>query len=279
MESLESAFLAKFPANGRVLQYFAEANGCECTWENLTKVRLQKFVDYLSERIAPNSVSTYCSRLKTVLSGYNEEVDLPRDYQKVLRIKKDTSQHIYLDDSDLKKIIHYSPQTPAEDVIKDWFLIGCLTGARHSDYQRFTKKNIRDGQLHYVSIKTHIKASIPVSNFLLKLIGKIEERGEVHFSDVYFNRIAKRICRRAGIDDEVSLYTRGEFKTGEKWQFVGSHTPRRSFATNLYKQGVDIYTISRLCGHTNVETTKQYICCGPIISNNVIDYFNSFSED
>lgn len=278
MESLEQAFLSKYPANGVVLRYFAEANGCECTWENLTKLRLQKFVNYLSERISQNGVATYCSRLKSVLTAYNEEVDLPRDYGKVLQIRRDNSQHTYLDDSELNLLIRYSPAGRAEQIIRDWFLIGCLTGARHSDYVRFTPKNIRDGQLQYVSIKTHIYAAIPVSNMLRKLIMRSVEYTE-RYSDVYFNRILKRICRNAGIRNEITLFTQGEFKSGEKWEFITSHTARRSFATNLYKRGVDIYTISRLCGHSSVEMTKQYICCGPIISDNVIDYFNTFNDE
>lgn len=278
METLEQAFLSKYPANGVVLRYFAEANGCECSWDNLTKLRLQRFVDYLSDYVSPNTVATYCSRLKCVLNLYNEEVALPRDFEKVLQIKHDNSQHVYLDDGELNLLIRYSPATHTERVIRDWFLIGCLTGARHSDYVRFTRKNIRDGQLQYVSIKTHIYAAIPVSNMLQKLILRSEEYA-VRFSDVYFNRIIKAVCQKAGVTSEVSLYTRGEFKSGQKWEFIGSHTARRSFVTNLYKRGVDIYTISRLCGHSSVEMTKKYICCGPIISNNVIDYFNTFSDE
>ena len=279
METLEQAFLAKYPKNGRILRYFAEANGCECTWENLTKLRLQKFVTHLSEKISPNGVATYCSKFKTVLNIYNEEISLPRDYEKVLQVKHDNSQHTYLDDEDLNLILHYKPNGMTERIIKDWFLIGCLTGARHSDYIKFSRKNIRDGQLQYVSIKTHIFASIPVSNMLNKLILRSEAYNGITFSDTYFNRIIKRICQNAGITNVITLYTRGEFKTGEKWEFVGSHTARRSFATNLYKRGVDIYTISRLCGHSSIEMTKQYICCGPIVSDNVIDYFNTFSDE
>ena len=88
--------------------------------------------------------------------------------------------------------------------------------------------------------------------------------------------MVKRICCGAGINTEVSVYMRGQFQTGEKWRYIASHTARRSFATNLFKRGVDILTISKLCGHSSVEMTKQYICCGPIINESVLDYFNEF---
>lgn len=40
MRTLSDAFMEKYPKNKKVLQYFEEATGVECTWENLSKVRL-----------------------------------------------------------------------------------------------------------------------------------------------------------------------------------------------------------------------------------------------
>lgn len=212
------------------------------------------------------------------MTAYNEEVVLPRDYEKVLAIRTDASQHVYLNDAEVKQIIDYEPTKFAEKLIKNWFLIGCLTGARHSDYITFTSKNIQDGELRYVSIKTHTNTTVPLSPYVQRLILENEENGynNISFSDVYFNRILKNICRKAGITSEVSLYTEGKFQQGQKWEFIASHCARRSFATNLYRNGVDIYTISRLCGHSSVEMTKQYICCGPVIDDGVLQYFNNF---
>ena len=159
--------------------------------------------------------------------------------------------------------------------------MGCLTGARHSDYIKFTASNIRDNQLHYVSIKTHTSTSVPLSPLVVKIINENNELGynNVSFTDVYFNRILKRICKNAGITETVSVYMRGKFSTGEKYKYIASHCARRSFATNLYKKGVDIYTISRLCGHSSVEMTKKYICCGAIVSDSVLEYLNEFSDE
>ena len=61
---------------------------------------------------------------------------------------------------------------------------------------------------------------------------------------------------------------------GEKWEFVSSHTARRSFATNLYLRGADLYSISQMMGHASVEMTQNYLCCGlREQSAQVMEYF------
>jgi site-specific recombinase XerD len=59
-----------------------------------------------------------------------------------------------------------------------------------------------------------------------------------------------------------------------KWEFVSSHTARRSFATNLYLRGADLYSISQMMGHASVEMTQNYLCCGlREQSAQVMEYF------
>lgn len=278
METLKEAFLRKFNKNRKILEYFEEANGCECTWENITKVRLQIYVDYLRTKLSPNGVKAYCSRLKTVLNLYSDEHPMPQGFEKVLNIRKDASENVYLTIEEVQRLIEYKPRSDAEWIIRNLFVIGCLTGARHSDYERFDSHNFNGENLAYVSIKTHQKTEIPLSESLKRIISESEAKGytNIVFTGVYFNRIIKNICRRCHIDEVLTLYNRGETKTQEKWKYVTSHTARRTFATNLYLNGVDIYTISRLCGHSSVEVTKTYICCGPKVDNKVMKYFNNF---
>ena len=53
--------------------------------------------------------------------------------------------------------------------------------------------------------------------------------------------LMKRLGERAGVDN------------------VHPHRFRRTFASDLYKRGMDIYTISKLMGHSSIETTRTYI--------------------
>lgn len=81
-------------------------------------------------------------------------------------------------------------------------------------------------------------------------------------SDPTFNNNIRNICRKAGITEAVKVFKAGKEVEGEKWEFVSSHTARRSFATNLYLRGADLYSISQMMGHASVEMTQNYLCCG-----------------
>lgn len=178
---------------------------------------------------------------------YNEEVELPKDYNKVLCSKNNYSQHVFLTKCEINKILNYEPESNAEHCIKNQFIIGCLTGARHSDYIHFNESNVYNDILIYISKKTHIKSEIPISDALIYILKDTDTNGYngKNYTLVYFNLIIKDICRKCGIDNIINIYNRGKFQQNKKYNFITSHTARRSFATNLYKCGVDIYAISK----------------------------------
>lgn len=50
---------------------------------------------------------------------------------------------------------------------------------------------------------------------------------------------------------------------------VTSHSGRRTFATNLIEQGIDIKAVSTLMGHTNIQITALYVQDNPIRLSNI----------
>ena len=277
--SLKEAFCEKYPKCDNILRMFEAANLCEATWENLTKVRLQKFVDYMAERLSPNSVNQYATKLKAVLNLYSDEVLLPRGFAKVLTPRKCAVQNVYLTEEEIEKIVEYQPKNDREALVQAQFIIGAKTLARHSDFMQFDESNIVGGNLVYVSQKTKIQASIPASDTLLRFLKAQKEilaKG-VEVSDDSFNDIIRRICMKCDIDEPVKLYRRGETATKPKWEYVSSHTARRSGCTNLYLRGLDLFTIAKLAGHTNPKTTANYICCGVReLPQEAKEYFTGF---
>lgn len=277
--TLKQAFSEKYGKYMNILTMFEAANLCEATWENITKVRLQKFVDYMAERLSPNSVNQYATKLKAVLNLYSDEVLLPRGFAKVLTPKKTAVQNVYLTEEEIQKIVDYTPRNNRESLVQAQFIIGVLSLARHSDYCNFDESNIVGDNLVYVSQKTKIQASIPASPTLLRFLNVQKEiigKG-VTVSDDSFNDTIRRICAKCGIDEPIKLYHRGKTSVKPKWEYVSSHTARRSGVTNLYLRGLDILTIAKIAGHTNTATTMGYVCCGiRELPQEAKEYFTGF---
>ena len=277
--TLKQAFSEKYGKYMNILTMFEAANLCEATWENITKARLQRFIDYMDERLSPNSVNQYATKLKAVLNLYSDEVTLPRGFAKVLTPKKTAVQNVYLTEEEIQKIVDYKAKNDREALVQAQFILGVLTLARHSDFCNFDESNIVGGNLVYVSQKTKIQASIPASDTLLRFLKAQKEilaKG-VEVSDDSFNDIIRRICMKCDIDEPVKLYRRGETATKPKWEYVSSHTARRSGCTNLYLRGLDLFTIAKLAGHTNPKTTANYICCGVReLPQEAKEYFTGF---
>lgn len=269
--TLKEAFLQKYPAYNNILRMFEAANLCEVTWENITKVRLQRFVDYMAERLSPNSVNQYATKLKAVLNLYSDEILLPRGFAKILTPKKVASTAVYLTEEELQRLIDYMPKNIREEYVRDMFIISAFTGARHSDALTLAESNINGDTLQYVSVKTKIHVVVPLKPIVREYI---LNRPKIDIDDKTYNRIIRRICQKCGITDRVKIFKAGEALEGEKWQYIGSHSARRTFASLLYLRRVDLYSISKMLGHTSVKTTEGYICADiKTASKELMEYF------
>lgn len=254
--TLKEAFEQKYPKSLVILKMFEAANLCDATWENLTKVRLQRFVDYMGERLSPNSVNQYAKKLKAVLNLYSEEVSLPKGYAKVLTTRGCTSTAVFLTEEELQRLIDYTPKNERELYVRNLFVICSYIGCRHSDVLNLNESNFHGDTLQYVSVKTKILTVVPLKPIVKEYI---LNRPHIEIDDTTYNQIIRRICKKCKICNKVKVFKAGEEQEGEKWMFVASHSARRSFASNLYLRGVDLYTISKMLGHTSVKTTEGYI--------------------
>lgn len=282
METLYDVFVGKYPQNGIIANKWKEATNTNFNWEHLTKINFTKFADYLCDNMSQSSARQYMAKFKAVLEIYSDEIELPRQWRKCLSVKDDKSQQTYLTENEIMRIIRYKACNKTESIVQQQFILGCLTGARHGDYSKFTQANIHDNKLVYVSQKTHIKAELPLSETARMILFA---EGDMEYplaykevvSDHTFNDTIRSICKKCDISQTIHLYRRGEFWTGEKYWAVSSHTSRRSFCTNLYLRCRDVYLVSKLAGHTSTAMSERYICCSTeALTQQAMDYFKQF---
>ncbi|UKK52706.1 tyrosine-type recombinase/integrase [Prevotella sp. E2-28] len=273
--SLVGALLWRYPNRAATLNRLRDIVGHNPQWEDMTDDVIRDFVDETSEVMAMSSAKTICAELKAVLNENRRKVPSD-DFMKLLSLKNEASQAVYLTREEIMRVINYKPANDVERFVRRNFLVEFMTGARRCDAERLTINHcdIDTGTLSYVPQKTPgIVVTVPVDE-RLNLRELLADKYYRDCCDDVFNTIIRRICKACQIDTICTIKRRGVNVTAPKYELVSSHTARRSFATNLYLAGVSLEDIAMLMGHgKNIETTKRYICAERPISKNIMAYF------
>lgn len=242
-------------------------------WQDLTKVGLNDFKDALTERVAASSAKTYFAVFKAILRRYEDDVEFCKDYASILKSSAKKPLKTFLTMKELERLERVEVKSPQEQLVLDEFLIGAYTGMRISDAREITEENMMNGTISYVSIKTGIHAVVPMKEGIAERIRRVQAN-DCTITLMGFNKALRRMAKRAGITERVTVYKAGESLKGEKWEYCSSHTARISFATNLSLLGVPILDISRLMGHTDIHMTIRYIVPTQVeLSNKALKYF------
>ena len=122
---------------------------------------------------------------------------------------------------------------------------------------------IRPSDVHgdYIIIngKNHKQRVVPVTPIMRKAMMKYELAAENYFTlknndDFYFLSFHGRQLTNSAVEHVIKKH--GESVKGVR---VSPHTCRHFFAQQQIKMGTDLYTISRLLGHENVQITQTYL--------------------
>ena len=276
--TLKESFLRQHPNYPIIIRRWEESTNTKFTFSNITTYNLKLFKNHLCSIMSRNGAKTYISKLSSVLNLHADTHKLPYNWKQQLSIKSDASQQIYLTKQEIAKIHKYKPKTHAENIVKLQFVLGCLTGARRSDYINFTKSNIINNSIVYCSKKTGINTSVPATKTTISIINELDKYSdkEKKFSQVYYNKTLHNICKNIKLSKPLTLHRNGKTNTLPKYKYITSHTARRSFATNMYIDNVDIYTISKMCGHSSVAITQRYICINGVITHKIKKVFDEY---
>ncbi|WP_439184761.1 tyrosine-type recombinase/integrase [Carboxylicivirga taeanensis] len=134
--------------------------------------------------------------------------------------------------------------TGVQDVVRDYFIIGCYTALRWSDWNKAIPTNVKDGYLVIRTQKTSGKISIPIAKTVQDIWDKWGDDIPKRPANPIVNKILKDIAAMAKLP---------------KPSQVSSHTARRSFATNLIKEGANPYDVMMITGHTTLANFEKYI--------------------
>jgi len=228
----------------------------------------QRFLSYLvNER---NYASSYSQKkiddLKTVC--YDAELNGIETNHQLKRIESGKVKNeyvIYLTPQELKKIEEAEILNPSLDNARKWLLLGCNIGQRGNDLLNITYENFvtRNG-LELIEL-TQQKTNKPVAIPILPETKKILDTGLPYKISIQkFNEYVKKVCKVAEIDHlieggkkdkELNRKVTGKFP---KYELIGSHVCRRTFATNNYGK-LPTPLIMQITRHSTEKMLLTYI--------------------
>lgn len=209
---------------------------------------MNDYVTYKKTKLTNGTVDNYLRCLKAAFNVAVEEGIMPTNPMLALdrsHLKGTTYEREFLSVEEVKKLIDTPCRRPD---IKGAFLFSCFCGLRISDVRSLQWKHVvTAGEKMYLKItqfKTRRPLSIPLSRQALRWM---PERGGAGEDEYIFPPLSKNMtvlddwAKGAGINKHITF-----------------HVSRHTFATMELTMGADIYTTSKLLGHTSVATTQIY---------------------
>lgn len=269
---LVSGSIRNYISTQSAIRRYSNDRRVKLTLDTINMAFYADFMSYLTSathsrgQYRPSVMGKFVRNIKVFMryayeNGYTMNDDFKR---KEFKVFNENSESIYLNIADLEVLLRL--ELPANEAqVRDGFLISCCTGLRYSDISRLEKKHIdfKKKTISIVTQKTNVRVDIPLHYMvkdILEIYGNKPPKIQCNQST---NRMLKRICRKAGITDPITIMeTKGGVRkeaTYEKCDMVTSHTARRSFATNTFKSGMESISIMTMTGHKTENNFMRYI--------------------
>lgn len=158
----------------------------------------------------------------------------------------------FLSEDDLKKMMEKEFASKRLEQVRDIFVFACFSGLAYIDLANLRVDNIQkmfDGRLWIVTHrqKTNTKVTVPLLTPAIKILKKYEGKyldGQLLpiINNQKLNCYLKEIADICGIEKNLTF-----------------HLARHTFATTMtLGKGVPIESVSKMLGHTNIQTTQIY---------------------
>jgi len=213
--------------------------------DDINIVFCENFQRYLLKNVSQNTACTYFSVFKKVLN-----IAVMRDFldKNPASFVKNSKPEVVREFLTKKEIMKLTNTSIKKKNIRNAFLFSCFTGLRLSDVKNLKWNNINESILDIRQIKTKEPLRIKLSKSALNILSYQKEysandKGNIFnlLADNATNKHIKRWIKEAGIDKHITF-----------------HSGRHTFATLCLTYDIDIYTVSKLLGHTDIKHTQIY---------------------
>lgn len=204
---------------------------------------LRKFEQHERKRgMSNNTINQsfkYFSRIMN--QARKEKIIKENPFDEYNKPKFKQTDRIYLLESELNllKDMLDKPMHISLQITLAYFLLGCYTGLRQSDWQKFDQKNIEDGCIKLRAMKNNEHVVLPIGKSLKVILERIKDLPKA-YSLQKSNDALKIIAAICGIDKNLS-----------------SHVGRHTFGYQCASNGLPESTTAMLMG-ISAQTVKVY---------------------
>lgn len=227
------------------------------TLSNTTQDTYHRFINWMqADDYSTNYIGSQIKNWKTLGKGIGGAIFNEPWFKKM----QEESTDIYLNEKELLKMYNLK-LIGRHEVVRDWFILDCYTGLRISDLVLLNKRNLSGDTITIANEKTGERVIIPLHPLVKIILGKYNGFPPA-VKDYTMNAEIKEVGEKAELNEKILFtITKGGRRQDtylKKWQAISNHTARRSFITNLLKNGVPHSIVMKLTGIRSPATLARY---------------------
>jgi len=237
------------------LKHITKFAGTNLSFKEIDESFCEDFRNYLENKakktngmpLSSSSVSSYFNKFRAALKeAVRKKLILSNPAMDVSITKGEENIREYLTLDELKAIAKTECRY---DVLKRAFIFSCLTGLRWSDIQKLIWSELQktnDGwRITFHQKKTKGLQYLDISEQARNYLGAADKPNERVFTGLKYSSYANveltKWMLKAGITKDITF-----------------HCARHTFAVIQLDLGTEIYTLSKMLGHSTLKTTEIY---------------------
>ena len=252
---------------------------CTLFPHQVTDVFWYNFIPFLTNGgLSLSSIKKVCSQLRTALDwGARHGARISPTFD-LVKIPPYCRQQVALTPDDVSRIYHFDLSTIKRrpqylrhlEKVRDMFVLSCNLGQRFSDMVRIDKTCFDRNLFTILQQKTGTYAKVDIErmsidrNTTYRILEKYDYKSPLTTDISNYDRYLKELFQYIGFNELIKQETKVnghiDIKYVPKWKLIGSHTARRTFATNNIIRGLKTSEIRRATGHKSESVFEKYIC-------------------
>lgn len=208
----------------------------------ITPMDVDRYYQYKLKTCKPATAKNHLAIIRRMFNYAIEMGFLKENPVKTKPVSFDNARIRHLSDDEKVRLLASCKESKNKNLY-NIVLIAMKTGMRKGEIQTLTPADIKNNTIYLKAenTKTSKGRIIPLNKELIEIFGRL---GSFDFS-LNFREAFERAVAKAEIQD---------------FRF---HDLRHTFASDLVIKGVDLYTVSKLLGHSTIEMTQRYAHLAP----------------